>query len=420
MAKFDYDKMKLGKDQKTAIINKIATSQAQTQEVVEELAPNSKTTNIKIDKLVRYERNRSNDNEDIDDLIDSIERLGFISVLTVRKIKGKDKYEIISGHRRWNALKAILMKNPGFLPKREVPCIVLPEDTDDKLVREMNIRMNIDNVRLNPKEYREAINEMIDFRKNEKGELTSEAMKYITSKLGIKRITVFKYSRLKDKLIPELGELMDKGYITQNDADQFTQLNKSTQILFYNDLIKQIEGGNFKPAIDKAFFEEALNKDKVVQAEVKEVDRQISANDRKIADREERLQNESITVTKTVKYEQELEELRKQNEELRRKMELSAKREAESARLNRETKKTINEALASIKAKSDEVSEETMNAIAFQNGLNKVRAAVTDLSKLFILNQINLNDTQLGEVSKIANNLENLVSAYQVQHKAKD
>ena len=420
MPKFDYGKMKMGKDQDTVTINNVLAKQTQAQEVVEELAPNAKHQNIKIDKLIRYERNRSNDNEDIDDLIDSIERLGFISVLTVRKIKGKDKYEIISGHRRWRALTAILKKNPSILPRREVPCIVVPEDTDEKLIREMNIRMNIDNVRLNPKEYREQINELIDLRKNENGELTADAVKYITSKLGIKRITVYKYSRLNDKLIAEIGELMDKGYITQNEADQFTQLNKSTQYLFYNDLIKQIEAGNFRPTIDKALIEEAWNQDKVTQAEDKELTKQIASTAKSIEEKQERLKDEGLSERKTNKLQQQIEELQEENDRLRREKELSEKREAESARLNRESKKTINEALASIKSKSGEATEETMQAIAFQSSVNKVRMAITELSKLFLVNRLNLNEIQLREVSGAAESLNNLVSVYQAQHSTKD
>ncbi len=418
MAKPDYSKLKPGKDSNVSIIKDLVEKQSQTQATVRELIPNSNIVGIKLDKLVRYERNRSNDNESIEDLVDSFERLGFISNLTVRKIKGKDKYEIISGHRRWRALLEITKKNPDFLPKREVPCIVIPEDTDEKLVREANIRMNIDNVRLSPKEYREQVNELIDLRKNDKGELTVEASRYIASKLGINELSVYRYNRLNEKLIPELGELMDKGYISQNQADQLTKLNKSTQYLFYNDLIKQIEEGNYKPSINAEQFEEALNQDKVSQAEVKEIDKQISANDKKIADREDRLQNESISSTKTVKYEQELEELRKQNEDLRRQNELSAKREAESARLNRETKKTINDAMNSLKSNPDEATKQ-QRALAFQSSLNKVRTAITDLNKQFMVN-LDLTESQLEEVSMAANSLKSIVIAYQEKHTAKD
>lgn len=407
--KLNYDNLKMGKDQKTSVINKVIAAQNQAEELVEELAPNSNHMNIKIDKLVRYERNRSNDNEDIDDLIDSIERLGFISVLTVRKIKDRDKYEIISGHRRWRALSAIVKKNPGFLPKREVPCIVLPEDTDEKLVREMNIRMNIDNVHLNPKEYREQVNELIELRKNEKGELTGEAVKYITSKLGINRISVYRFNRLNDKLIPELGELMDKGYITQNQADQFTQLNKSTQYLFYNDLIKQIEDGNFKPSISPEQFEQVLAQDKVVQAEVKEVDRQISANDRKIADRKERLEDTSISDYKASKYEQELEELRKQNEELRRKNELSAKREAESARLNRETKKTINDAMKTLAEEAEISDKEKAVALVYLDKLTKLNQALNNMATVIYRDQTHLNDEQLSKLKGTSEELIKLI-----------
>lgn len=408
MAKPDYSKLKPGKDSNVSIIKDLVEKQSQTQATVRELIPNSNIVGIKLDKLVRYERNRSNDNESIEDLVDSFERLGFISNLTVRKITGKDKYEIISGHRRWRALLEITKKNPDFLPKREVPCIVIPEDTDEKLVREANIRMNIDNVRLSPKEYREQVNELIDLRKNDKGELTVEASRYIASKLGINELSVYRYNRLNEKLIPELGELMDKGYISQNQADQLTKLNKSTQYLFYNDLIKQIDEGNYKPLINSEQFEEALNQDKVSQAASKEIDKQISANDKKIADREERLESESISDTKASKYEQELEELRKQNEELRRQNELSAKREAESARLNRDSKKTINQALASIKDKEIADPIKAM-AIAYQDKLTKLNAALNNMSNLIYRENTKLSDEQISKLEGVSKDILRLI-----------
>lgn len=409
MPKFDYGKMKMGKDQDTVAINNVLTKQTQTKALVDELAPNSKSMNIKIDKLVRYERNRSNDDEEIDDLVDSYERLGFISVLTVRRIKGKDKYEIISGHRRWRALMEILKKQPNFLPKREVPCIVLPEDTDEKLVREMNIRMNIDNVRLNPKEYREQINELIDLRKNEKGELTADAVRYITSKLGIKRITVYRYSRLNEKLIPELGELMDKGYINQNQADQFTQLNKSTQYLFYNDLYKQIEEGNFKPTIDKKLFEEALNQDKLSQTKEKELDKQISSTEKTIAEKQERMKDDTLSDYKMDKLQQQVNHLIEENNKLREAKRLSEKREAESARLNRETKKTINMAMKTLTEDTEISDTEKAIALVYSDKLTKLNQALNNMGTVIYRDRTRLNTEQLSKLKEALKELTRLV-----------
>ena len=405
----NYGALKVGKDSSKNKINSLVEKQRKTQQLIKEIVPNSHTQGIKIDKLERYERNRSNDDERIDDLVDSYKRLGFVSQLLVQKIKGKDKYRIVSGHRRWRALLELLKEQPNFLPGREVPCIIIPEDVNDKIVREANIRMNIDTVRLSPKEYREQINELIDLRKNEEGKLTVDATKYIASFFGINELSVYRYSRLNDKLIPELNELMDKGYITQNQADQFTKLNKSTQILFYNDLIKQIEEGNYKPSISTEQFEQLLAQDKASQAEVKEVEKQISANDKKIADREERLEDNSISDYKTTKYVQELEELRRQNEELRRKNELSAKREAESARLNRETKKTINEALKTL-AEDTQISDtDKATAIAYSDKLTKLNQAVNNMSNIIYRDRTRLNEEQLSKLKDVSKELIRLI-----------
>jgi len=81
---------------------------------------------IEIGKLSEYKNHTFKvitDNEDMASLIDSVKDYGIITPLIVRKAKGqKNKYEIISGHRRCYAAKEAGLKT--------VPCKVMELDDD--------------------------------------------------------------------------------------------------------------------------------------------------------------------------------------------------------------------------------------------------------------------------------------------------
>lgn len=117
------------------------------------------------------------DEEALMELADSIQSLGLIQPITVRK-KAADRYEIISGERRFRACKAIGMDMmPAYI-----------KDTNDQGMLEMAIVENIQRKDLDPIEVAMSFQRLI-----EECNLTQEQM---ASRVGKKRASVTNYLRL--------------------------------------------------------------------------------------------------------------------------------------------------------------------------------------------------------------------------------
>lgn len=101
------------------------------------------------EKAIRLSINQ----EGIEELAASIEKVGLINPITVKK--SGDKYEIIAGHRRYLSCKKI--------DKKDIPCMVYPEDY--ALSAEAKITENISREDLSPMETAAAIDEIIKEKK---------------------------------------------------------------------------------------------------------------------------------------------------------------------------------------------------------------------------------------------------------------
>lgn len=113
----------------------------------------------------------------MEELADSIRTLGLIQPVTVRK-KTSDKYQIISGERRFRASRlAGLTKIPAYI-----------RETDDQGMLEMAIVENIQRENLDPIEIALSFQRLID-----ECSLTQEQM---ATRVGKKRASVTNYLRL--------------------------------------------------------------------------------------------------------------------------------------------------------------------------------------------------------------------------------
>lgn len=117
------------------------------------------------------------DTEALEELAESIRVLGLIQPVTVRK-KSADKYQIISGERRFRACRLA-----GFT---EVPAYI--KDTNDQGMLEMAIVENIQRENLDPIEVALSYQRLID-----ECDLTQEQM---AARVGKKRASVTNYLRL--------------------------------------------------------------------------------------------------------------------------------------------------------------------------------------------------------------------------------
>ena len=118
------------------------------------------------------------DPEALAELADSIRTLGLIQPITVRRIKGGDKYQIISGERRFRASQAAGMTT--------IPAYI--RETDDQGMLEMAIVENLQRRDLDPIETALGFQRLID-----ECSLTQEQM---ASRVGMKRASVTNYLRL--------------------------------------------------------------------------------------------------------------------------------------------------------------------------------------------------------------------------------
>lgn len=175
------------------------------------------------------------DEEALDDLAESIKQLGVIQPITVRKISD-DKYQIISGERRFRAAqKAGLSKIPSYIKTAE-----------DETVMQMALVENVQREDLN------AIEIALSYKAlTETQNLTQEK---ISSLVGKKRATVSNYLRLL-KLPAEIQLGISKKQMDMAHARALLSLDDpQKQLEIYEKAIKN----NLSSHAVEAMVKEAL------------------------------------------------------------------------------------------------------------------------------------------------------------------
>ena len=159
------------------------------------------------------------DKDTLQELAISIKELGIIQPLTVRKL-GQDKFQLISGERRFRASQLIGLKT--------VPAYV--RNANDQAVLEMALVENIQRDQLNPVEIALSYQRLIDECK-----LTQEKM---SERVGKKRSTITNYLRLL-KLPPEILSALRDDKISMGHARALVNVkNHDTQINIFRDAVK--------------------------------------------------------------------------------------------------------------------------------------------------------------------------------------
>jgi ParB family chromosome partitioning protein len=168
------------------------------------IAEKSKTTNTQLISLDRVEVNpfqpRVNFDEDaLEDLANSIRVHGIIQPLTVRELTGTNKYQLISGERRWRASHLAGLK--------EVPVYI--RTANDQEALEMALIENIQREELNAIEIGVNYQRLIDECKLNHEELAD--------RVGKKRATISNYIRLL-KLPPDIQVAVREDKISMGHA----------------------------------------------------------------------------------------------------------------------------------------------------------------------------------------------------------
>ena len=202
--------------------------------------------NIPLDKI---DGNPENDKlfsmRSVDHLAKIIDEEGYTTPIEVYK-KKNGRYEITSGHRRYQAMK--------LLGQKEIPCYIhagykTEMEKDRKL-----LSSNIATRRLSPLEMANAISfyKQILKKENFKGNTRQKIAEYF----NISESNVFRYEVLL-KLIPELQEFCKKPQFPYSSLRQAASLTKEEQRQLYNELIRL-------EADTKNISEDEVEKDEIV------------------------------------------------------------------------------------------------------------------------------------------------------------
>ena len=159
------------------------------------------------------------DSKEIDNLVVSIKELGIIQPITVRKIND-DKYEIISGERRYRASKLANLDS--------IPCYIIAVENDTDLLK-MSLVENVQRVDLDPIEialtYERLINEY------------NLDIDSISRLVGKDRSTISNYVRLL-KLDPIIQSGIRDGFLSMGHGRALINIDdKKLQIEIYKQII---------------------------------------------------------------------------------------------------------------------------------------------------------------------------------------
>ena len=180
--------------------------------------------NVKLDKLQDFEDHpyKVQDDEAMEELKASIKEFGLLNRILVRPLNGDDgKYEIISGHRRVHAAKALGLK--------ELPAIIYPIDHDEATL--LMVDSNNQRTDISPMEKGRAYRMKYEAMKHQ-GKSTSDQ---VGPKLTVEEISdkdspsqVKRFMRLT-YLIPELQERVDSGQMKVSPAVEVSYLDEDCQ-----------------------------------------------------------------------------------------------------------------------------------------------------------------------------------------------
>ncbi len=201
------------------------------------------------------------DDEDMEALVESIRQYGVLNPIIVRERRHfGDNYEIVSGHRRYEACKR--------LGKFDIPVIVR-DLTDEEAILTM-VDSNLHRERLLPSEKAFAYKMKLDAlkRQGKRTDLTSVQVapklstEIIAEQENTSKDTIKRYIRLT-KLIKPLLDMVDEGKIALTPAEKLSYLTEEEQ----TELVKQISELEATPSLSQAVKLKVLSESKKLDAE---------------------------------------------------------------------------------------------------------------------------------------------------------
>lgn len=279
---------------------------------------------LDIDLLVPSENNFYGIRE-IEELAESIKEYGLMHNVVVRK-RNDGKYEILSGERRFRALREIDYK--------KVPCRIVKDDVTELDAEVMLIQANMQQRELNLQEKMQGIKRLQEIytEKRKSGEkLQGKTRDLIGNHLGISGVQVGRYQKIDKDLIEPLKEKLNSEDITVTQAHTLSSLTESEQEIISDEIkdlnckehkeevetlingIKQsVENKHDKELINEMYSESNLKSDIVVSdcaknadetEEKKEIKTEVNEIENKIDELKEMIkQSEKIDLVINMSY----------------------------------------------------------------------------------------------------------------------
>ncbi|ENZ33497.1 ParB-like partition protein [Clostridium butyricum 60E.3] len=197
---------------------------------------------LDIDLLVPSENNFYGIRE-IEELAESIKEYGLMHNVVVRK-RNDGKYEILSGERRFRALREIDYK--------KVPCRIVKDDVTELDAEVMLIQANMQQRELNLQEKMQGIKRLQEIytEKRKSGEkLQGKTRDLIGKHLGISGVQVGRYQKIDKDLIEPLKEKLNSEDITVTQAHTLSSLTEEEQEII-NDEIKDLNWKEHKEEVE--------------------------------------------------------------------------------------------------------------------------------------------------------------------------
>ncbi len=246
---------------------------------------------IEVEKIVPSDRNFFKV-DDIEDLAEDIRENGLSHNLLVRPLEG-GRFEIISGERRYMALKV--------LGRTKAPCKVEEDLKDNDIDTEIKlINTNAKTRQLSDLEKAEAIKRLGVLYKDKKkkgNKIKGRIRDNIASDLGISGIKVERLNKL-NKLIPGLKEALGRNKISASAVGQFSGMDAQTQKV----MLSLIKNGEFVDTKRAKKLKEGWEKTKdKLEAEVSILENENKLQQKKLIEAEKKLSNSNLKSSKGAK-----------------------------------------------------------------------------------------------------------------------
>ena len=189
---------------------------------------------VNIEDLIPFKDHpfKLRDGEEKEELMTSIKSNQIIEPLIVRPVLSGSKYEVISGHRRLDALKGLGIN--------EVPVIVKNLSDEEAIIIMVDSNLKRENILPSEKAYAYKM-KLEAFRKQNKDELTLSQLgtqrndSFVAKQLGVGKETLHRYIRLTC-LIPELLKMVDDKRIAITPAVELSYLKEDEQFIVYEEI----------------------------------------------------------------------------------------------------------------------------------------------------------------------------------------